>query len=110
AALAPIKAYITLARIAPYDVPGRRGELKYVLLTESPAGELMLRFVLRSTEALGRMRKHLPALLADLPQLVVVTANLLPEHKALLEGEEEIALAGGETLPMQLGGIVLHLR
>ncbi|HWV22450.1 MAG TPA: hypothetical protein VN036_15590, partial [Devosia sp.] len=110
AAFEPIKTYISRARIAPYDVPGRRGELKYALLTESADGELMLRFVLRSTEALGRMQKHLPGLLADLPQLAIVTANLLPEHKAVLEGDEEIALHGGETLPMRLGDRVLHLR
>jgi 23S rRNA (uracil747-C5)-methyltransferase len=71
---------------------------------------LMLRFVLRSTEPLGRIRKHLPTLLSDLPQLKVVTANLLPEHKAVLEGEEEIALGGADTLAMRLGHLVLHLR
>lgn len=110
AAFEPIKAFITRARIAPYDIPTRRGELKYVLLTESADGELMLRFVLRSTEALGRMQKHLATLLVDLPQLAVVTANILPEHKAVLEGDEEIALSGGETLSMRLGDRVLHLR
>ena len=109
-AFAPISAFITRARITPYDIPARRGELKHVLLTESPDGELMLRFVLRSTEPLGRIRKHLPTLLAELPQLKIVTANLLPEHKAVLEGEEEIALTGGDTLPMRLGSLVLHLR
>lgn len=110
AAMAPIVSFIALARIVPYDVPARRGELKHVLLTESPDGALMLRFVLRSTEALGRIRKHLPSLLAELPQLKVVTANLLPEHKAVLEGEEEIALTSGETLTMPLDGVLLHLR
>lgn len=110
AAFAPVAAFITLARITPYDIPTRRGELKHVLLTESPDGELMLRFVLRSTEPLGRIRKHLPTLLSDLPQLKVVTVNLLPEHKAVLEGEEEIALGGADTLGMRLGHLVLHLR
>ncbi|QYO78223.1 23S rRNA (uracil(747)-C(5))-methyltransferase RlmC [Devosia salina] len=110
AAFAPITAFISRARITPYDIPARRGELKHVLLTQSPDGDLMLRFVLRSTEALGRIRKHLPALLTDLPQLAVVTANLLPEHKAVLEGDEEILLSGGESLAMRLGSLVLHLR
>jgi 23S rRNA (uracil747-C5)-methyltransferase len=110
AAFEPIKAFIALARITPYDIPTRRGELKHVLLTEAPDNQLMLRFVLRSTEPLGRIRKHLPSLLAALPNLAVVTANLLPEHKAVLEGDEEIALAGGETLPMRLGDLVLHLQ
>ena len=81
-----------------------------MLLTQSTDGELMLRFVLRSTEALGRMRKLLPGLIAALPQLAVVTANLLPEHKAALEGDEEIWLGGDEDLPMRLGEVILHLR
>ncbi len=110
AAFAPISAFITLARLTPYDVPSRRGELKHVLLTEAPDGALMLRFVLRSTEPLGRIRKHLPSLLAALTQLHVVTANLLPEHKAVLEGAEDIVLTDNDTLPMRLGDLVLHLR
>lgn len=110
AAFGPIAAFIARARIVPYDVPSRRGELKHVLLTEAPDGALMLRFVLRSTEPLGRIRKHLPTLLESLPQLSVVTANLLPEHKAVLEGDEEIVLSETDTLPMPLGDTVLHLR
>jgi 23S rRNA (uracil747-C5)-methyltransferase len=109
-AFAPIKSFISRARIIPYDVPARRGELKHVLLTEATDGALMLRFVLRSTEALERMRKYLPGLLAALPQLALVTANLLPEHKAVLEGDDEIALSGEDTLPMRMGDLVLHLR
>jgi 23S rRNA (uracil747-C5)-methyltransferase len=110
AAFEPIKAFIARSRVMPYDIPARRGELKNVLLTESADGALMLRFVLRSTEPVGRMQKHLSSLLADLPQLAIVTANILPEHKAVLEGDTEIALGGGETLPMRLGDCVLHLR
>jgi 23S rRNA (uracil747-C5)-methyltransferase len=70
----------------------------------------MLRFVLRSSESLARIRKHLPGLLAELPQLAVVTANLLPEHKAVLEGELEVPLTADETLAMRLDDVTLHLR
>jgi 23S rRNA (uracil747-C5)-methyltransferase len=110
AALPPIAAFITRARLTPYDIPARRGELKNVLLTESPDGRLMLRFVLRSSESLARIRKHLPSLIAELPQLAVVTANLLPEHKAVLEGEQEVPLTADETLAMRLDDVTLHLR
>jgi 23S rRNA (uracil747-C5)-methyltransferase len=111
AAFAPIAAFITRARIAPYDVGARRGELKYVLLTlAAHSGELMLRFVLRSQEPLARIRKLLPELLATLPQLAVVSANLQPEHKAVLEGEEEILLGPRDRLTMRLNGLPLHLR
>ncbi|GAA1057616.1 23S rRNA (uracil(747)-C(5))-methyltransferase RlmC [Agromyces luteolus] len=110
AAFPVLARFITLARITPYDVVARRGELKHLIVTESPDGELMVRFVLRSTEPLGRMRKHLPTLLAELPQARVVTANLLPEHKAVLEGADEVVLTEADTLPMRLNDVTMHLR
>lgn len=110
AAFPAITAFITRAALVPYDIPARRGELKNVLLTESPDGRLMVRFVLRSTESLSRIRKHLPTLLAELPQLAVVSVNLLPEHKAVLEGDEEVPLTADESLAMRLDDVVLHLR
>ena len=109
AALPAVAAAITAARLTPYDVPSRRGELKHVLLTLSPDGELMARFVLRSTEAVPRLRKHLPALVAALPGLRVVTANIQPEHKAVLEGPEEIVLTPEDSLRMRVGTLDLHL-
>jgi 23S rRNA (uracil747-C5)-methyltransferase len=110
AALPVVAELVTRARLVPYDVPTRRGELKYVLVTESPDGDLMLRFVLRSTEAVPRLRKHLPWLLDVLPRAVVVSANILPEHKAVLEGEQEVALTERATLRMRVNDVDLHLR
>ncbi|RXZ46988.1 23S rRNA (uracil(747)-C(5))-methyltransferase RlmC [Agromyces binzhouensis] len=110
AAFPVLARFISLARITPYDVSARRGELKHLIVTESPDGELMVRFVLRSTEPLGRMRKHLPTLLAELPQARVVTANLLPDHKAVLEGPDEVVLTAADTLPMRLNDVTMHLR
>lgn len=102
--------FVTHAGIAPYSVPRRAGELKYLLVTESPDGELMLRLVLRSQESVARIRKHLPALRAALPRLAVVSVNLHPEHKATVEGDREIVLTEQQTLRMRLGGVDLHLR
>jgi 23S rRNA (uracil747-C5)-methyltransferase len=110
AALPVLADFVSRARLTPYDVPERRGELKYLLVTESPDGELMVRFVLRSQEPVARIRKHLPALLGELPQAVVVSANLQPEHKAVLEGDREIPLTAATTLRMRVNGIDLHLR
>src|SRR5690606_27753718 len=76
AAFAPLARFVGLARLTPYDVPRRRGELKFLLVTGAPTGELMVRFVLRSTEALARIRKHLPTLREWLPQLRVASVNL----------------------------------
>ena len=109
ALLPPLKDFIATARLVPYDIPTRRGELKNVILTVSPAGELMVRFVLRSTESLPRLRKHLPTLLAAAPAIRVVTANLLPEHKAVVEGAEEIVLTQADSLRIDFAGRSLHL-
>ncbi|OII05881.1 23S rRNA (uracil(747)-C(5))-methyltransferase RlmC [Curtobacterium sp. MCBA15_005] len=109
-ALPVLAEFVSTAGLVPYDVAARRGELKYVLVTESPDGELMIRFVLRSEGQLPRLRQHLAALRAALPNAVVVTVNLLPEHKAVTEGDREIVLTEQETLPMRLGGITMHLR
>lgn len=110
AAFPLLAAFITQADLTPYDIPRRTGELKYVLVTESPDGELMLRLVLRSQEPVARIRKHLPALMQALPRLRVVSVNLLPEHKAIVEGEREIVLTEQETLRMRVNGIDMHLR
>ena len=108
AALPVLAAFVTTARLTPYSVSERRGELKHLIVTESPDGELMVRFVLRSTEALARLRSRLPALLAELP-VAVASVNIQPEHKAILEGPDEILLHGS-TLRMRVNGIDLHLR
>lgn len=111
AAFDPILDLIRATRLEPYDVPARRGELKYVLLTRCDrTGEMMLRFVLRSRGPVEAIRAHLPALLSALPLLRVVSVNLQPEHKAIVEGDEEIVLTDQQTLTMWLNDLPLHLR
>ncbi|WP_166843897.1 23S rRNA (uracil(747)-C(5))-methyltransferase RlmC [Isoptericola sp. BMS4] len=129
AAFGPLAAFVARARLQPYDAasPSRgrrrrespresawRGELKHLLVTLSPDGRLMVRFVLRSTGPVARVRKHLPWLLDALPQVDVVSVNVQPAHAAVLEGTEEIVLTERRTLPMRVpvgdDGITLHLR
>ena len=110
AALPVLAAFVTRARLEPYDVPARRGELKHVLVTLSADDELMVRFVVRSTEPEARVRKHLPWLLDALPGLRVVSLNVQPEHKAVLEGPREVVLTDESSLLMRVGGLGLHLR
>nr|WP_062137183.1 23S rRNA (uracil(747)-C(5))-methyltransferase RlmC [Demequina aestuarii] len=110
AAFPHLAAFVTRARLEPYSVPHRRGELKHVLVTLAPDGDLMVRWVLRSTEALSRIRKHLPWLVAQLPQLSVASVNVQSEHKAILEGERETVLTDRDTLTMTVNGFDLHVR
>lgn len=109
-ALPALRRLIAEARLPPYDIAARRGELKYLLLSvDSAEQHLMLRLVLRSTEAVPRIRKALPALLTALPALRVVSVNLQPEPKAILEGPTEILLSEADQLPLSVNGIRLQL-
>ncbi len=96
--------------LVPYAVPARSGELKHVLVTHSPDGELMLRFVLRSHGQVGRIRRQLPDLVATYPGARVVSVNIQPAHAAVLEGPEEIVLTGDQELTMRVNGVPLRLR
>ena len=109
ATFGPLHDLVVRLGLEPYDVPARRGELKYLLVTHSPAGEQLVRFVLRSQRHLDAVRAAIPALLDELPSVRVVTANLHPEHKAVLEGDTEIALTPQTTLPMTVGDVTLQL-
>lgn len=106
-ALPAIAAFVTTAGLTPYAVPERRGELKNVILTLGAGGLLMARFITRTADGLARVRRHLPALLAAVPAAHVVTVNLLPEHKAVLEGDEEHVLTEAHALPMRVGDVEL---
>ncbi|EPE1853354.1 23S rRNA (uracil(747)-C(5))-methyltransferase RlmC [Cronobacter dublinensis] len=111
AVFAALKPFIARAGLTPYNVARKRGELKYLLLTESTLdGGLMLRFVLRSTTKLEVLRAALPALLAQLPQLTVVTANIQPVHMAIMEGDEEIWLTEQQALAENFNGVPLWIR
>jgi 23S rRNA (uracil747-C5)-methyltransferase len=96
--------------LVPYDVPSRQGELKHLITTSSPDGELMVRFVLRSPGQLRRVQELMGPMTVALPGVRVVSVNLQPEHKAVLEGPEELVLSPEGTLPMRLNAITLHLR
>ena len=110
-ALMPVlRQLIQRAGLTPYSVPQRKGELKNILVTASATGELMIRFVLRSKKLIVPIRRELDWLLERVPQLAVVSVNLLREHVALVEGDEEIVLTERTTLPMDVNGMSLHLR
>jgi len=96
--------------LEPYDVAARRGELKHLILTLSPTGEVMLRLVLRSRRHLALLQSRLATLQLRLPEVAVVTVNLQPEHKAVLEGDTEIVLTGLDVLAMPVNDLTLFLR
>ena len=99
---AVLKSFIARAGLTPYNVARKRGELKYLLLTESTLdGGVMLRFVLRSETKLAQQQ---------LPQLKVISANIQPVHMAIMEGEREIALTEQQALEEQFNQVPLFIR
>ncbi|HGW5058177.1 TPA: 23S rRNA (uracil(747)-C(5))-methyltransferase RlmC [Citrobacter koseri] len=108
---AVLKPFIARAGLTPYNVARKRGELKYILLTESQFdGGMMLRFVLRSETKLAQLRAALPWLQAQLPQLKVITANIQPVHMAIMEGETEIFLTEQQALAERFNDVPLWIR
>ncbi|MGR5061287.1 23S rRNA (uracil(747)-C(5))-methyltransferase RlmC [Photobacterium sp. DNB22_13_2] len=111
ALLVYLQRWVSIAGIPPYNKSKKKGELKYILLTRSESrGEYMLRLVLRSRDALGRIEANLAKLLADCPQVKVVSVNLQPIHMARLEGEEELFLTETQHLVELLNGVPLVIR
>jgi 23S rRNA (uracil747-C5)-methyltransferase len=107
---AVIKACVTRAKIPPYDVQTGLGELKFVLLSQDETSDTaMVRFVLRSRESLDRLRNDVTHLQTQCPTLRVVSANLQPEHKAVLEGDDEIILSQSSAMTMVIGQIVMNV-
>ncbi|PWC17337.1 23S rRNA (uracil(747)-C(5))-methyltransferase RlmC [Brenneria corticis] len=108
---AALKIFIARAGLTPYNVARRRGELKYLLLTESVSrGAFMLRFVLRSETKLAQLRAALPWLQRQLPQLEVISANIQPVHQAIMEGKTEIILSDAATLAERFNQVPLYIR
>ncbi|KOY61180.1 23S rRNA methyltransferase [Photorhabdus heterorhabditis] len=106
-----VKSFIACAGLTPYNVARKRGELKYLLLTESRnSGEMMLRFVLRSETKIVQLERALPQLRTQLPQLTVISANIQPIHMAILEGEKEILFTEEKSLKEEFNGIPLYIR
>ncbi|MCF1440120.1 MAG: 23S rRNA (uracil(747)-C(5))-methyltransferase RlmC, partial [Shewanella sp.] len=106
-----LETFVQQAGVPPYRIVKAKGELKFILLTRAQhSGEYLLRFVLRSHSAIDRIERTLPALLADWPQIKVVSVNIQPVHMARLEGEEEIFLTEATRLEEVFNGVPLFIR
>ena len=99
-----LRDYIREFNLIPYHIQSRTGELKGLILFYSPlSDELYLRFILRSKECVSRIRKLLPKLQAQFPQITCVSANIQPVPHAILDGPEEIILSDQPYIHHRLG-------
>ena len=106
--LTEIATLIPEFKLFPYDIGKRTGELKSLILKASrDESSLMVRFVLRSTEAVTRVGKAAKRLMAAIPQICSVSVNIQPIAHAILEGDSEILLAGSGILWERYGSISL---
>ncbi len=110
AAVPALADWVAALGLTPYAVPTRTGELKHLVVTHSPDAEFMVRVVLRSPGQQRRVEAGLDQLRARVPGTRVVTVNLLPEHKAVVEGDVETVLTARQTLPMRVADLTLLLR
>lgn len=110
--LPALKTILAAHKIEAYDLKTKKGELKYLLISKSSNEahpQFLLRFVLRSKESLDRLKKA-SSLMMELPfNIAVVTANIQPEHKAILEGDEEIILSEEKVIIHQFDEFQLAL-
>ncbi|QLB13396.1 23S rRNA m(5)U-747 methyltransferase [Bisgaardia hudsonensis] len=106
-----LKDFIARAGLVPYNIKKQKGELKYILLTQSQYDDdVMIRFVLRSEIKLPLIQREINGLLTKLPQAKVISLNIQPQHAAILEGEKEIFLTEQQVLEEQFNQIPLFIR
>ncbi|WP_235001761.1 methyltransferase domain-containing protein [Arcanobacterium ihumii] len=100
AATPALTQFIKECELQPYNPVTDQGVLKYVIVVESPSGDLMLRFVVRRRGAQGIFFKKYDRLRELVPMLSVCSVNVQPEHKAVIEGNEEILISDRVSMPM----------
>ena len=100
-----LPSIIRETRLIPYDMQSDRGELKFVVLTCSPTHQqLMVQFVLRSREAVDRVRSLWRRMSDSSKQTIaVMSINLQPVRSSTIIGTEEIPISEPRNLPIRFG-------
>jgi 23S rRNA (uracil747-C5)-methyltransferase len=106
-----LKEFIQQAHLIPYQIKSKSGELKGIIIYYSPeSDEMYVRFVLRSKEALDRIKKFHSQWISNFPFITCLSANIQPIAHALLEGEEEIFFTKNNFITHQLDSIQMSLH
>lgn len=95
---------IRSARLVPYDLATRAGELKFVVVTCSPSHQqLMVQFVLRSRESVDRIRSLWNRQRGLWPAVSIVSAGLQPDHSSRIIASQTIPVSDELCLPVRFG-------
>lgn len=107
--LQEVKRLATRYRIPVYDETRHTGLLRHVLVRVSRrTGEAMAVLVTASPE-LPRDHELAGELMAAVPELVSLWQNVNPRRTNVVLGEENIHLAGRETLVDAIGDLLFHI-
>ena len=100
-----LPSIIRETRLIPYDMLSDRGELKFVVLTCSPTHQqLLVQFVLRSREAVDRVRSLWKRMGdAEKQSIAVMSVNIQPVRSSTITGTEEIPISEPTRLPIRFG-------
>jgi 23S rRNA (uracil747-C5)-methyltransferase len=103
-----LKVIIKEANLTPYNIQERTGELKNIIvMSNHDTSEGIVRFVLRSSEAIPRIRKNIVSLQVKHPWVTVVSCNIQPIPAAILEGPNEEILTQQRTIDVRYNDITL---
>ena len=95
----------------PYDIERRTGELKGItILINHNHSEGILRFILRSSEAISRIRKAIDKIQTQIQWVEVISCNIQPIPAALPEGPEEVILTAKEFITEDYGCAAVMFR
>lgn len=99
-----LKPLITTARLQPYDMTNDRGEIKFVVVTVSPSHhQVMVQLVLRSQEAVDRIRRYWNTQSELRDRINVLSINIQPVRSSLIQGELEIPVSEQNQIPVRYG-------
>jgi 23S rRNA (uracil747-C5)-methyltransferase len=102
--LKTLRGEITCSNLTPYNIKERKGELKGIIVLSNASGtKAIVRFILRSSEAIQRVKKCVSRIKQAHPWVKVVSCNIQPLPAAIPEGEVEEILTEDLTITEQYG-------
>lgn len=108
--LREIKRLIGSHKLEPYSIASRKGELKHIIvMADHSISSAIVRFVLRSTECVSRLKKCAPTIQKAFPWVRGLSCNIQPLPAAIMEGPEEILLTQTSHIRETYGEVPLYL-
>jgi len=110
-AIGTVREFMRSAKLTPYSPELNTGELKFLVLTASPShNQLMLQWVLRSREAVDRIRSVWRKLSgAERGSVGVMTVGIQSQRSSRIYGDEDILISEAPRLRIQFGPVELGL-